>query len=390
MGQMKRRLAHGATVLVGSALALLAGLGEAQEVRHLYDAKGQLIAVIDLDGSAATYTWSETGNLIAITRTDASTISGPVGINLVSPNQGLPGDLVEIFGKGLADPTSVTFNGIAATPLTSTSTSIKTTVPSGATTGLIHVATALGAADSPSPFTVQTSMSVMPTSVSLLPTRTVQFSASGSASWFVNGIAGGNGQVGTVSSGGLYTAPGTGIFPLQVSVAAQSPGNPQNRAEATVTILPVPVARAARVSVALAGAPPQAVPLTGARVSLAVSQTPAQAAPLAAARVSLNRQPVITGVSPGSLARGSSNVTLTITGQGLANATALQFLRNGANDTLITYTNLTATPDGTQATATISIGSGAVIAGRVLQITAGGVTSTPAGTGTNVLQVTGP
>jgi YD repeat-containing protein len=361
-----------------------------QEVRYVYDPKGQLIAVIDADGSAATLTWDENANLIGVQRTDAGSISGPVGITLVSPNQGLPGDLVEILGKGLADPTSVTFNGVAATVVSSTSTSILTSVPVGATSGVVHVITALGAADSPSSFFVLTALTITPTSVSLLPTRTQQFAASGLATWTVNGIAGGNAQVGTVSSSGLYTAPGTGAFPLQVTVAAQSPGTPQNKAEAAVTTLPVPVARTARVSVALAGAPPQAAPLPAPRVSLAVSQIPAQAAPLTAARVSVNRQPVITGVSPGSLARGSSNVTLTLTGQGLASPTGLAFLRNGANDPLITYSNLTATPDGTQATATVTIGGTAVIAGRVLQITAGGVTSTPAGTGTNVLQVTGP
>jgi hypothetical protein len=147
---------------------------------------------------------------------------------------------------------------------------------------------------------------------------------------------------------------------------------------------------ASRVSLAVSQPPTQAAALSAPRVSLAASQPPTQATPLTARRVAVERQPVITGISPGSIARGSSNVSLTLTGQGLANATALQFLNNGTNDTLITYSNLAASPDGTQATVTVNIGSAAVIAGRVAQITAGGVISTPAGTGTNVLQVTGP
>ncbi len=401
---------------------------EAQEVRHLYDAKGQLAAVIDVDGSAATFQFDENGNLTGIQRTDASSIAGPVGITLVSPNEGLPGDGVEIFGKGLANPTSVTFNGVATTVTASTSTSLKTSVPSGATTGVIHVVTPSGAADSPSPFTVLATLTITPSQVSLLPTRTQQFTASGPATWTVEGLAGGSPQVGTISTTGLYTAPGSGLFPRLVTVAAQSPNNPTNKAEAPVTIVPVPVARTAWVSVTVAQtapratpllaprvsaagspAPPQAAPLRAnrvsavvsptptqasplraPRVSAVVSPTPAQAAPLAALRVAVERQPVITGVSPASLARGSANVPLTLTGQGLASPTALQFLRNGANDTLITYSNLTATPDGTQATVTINIAGTAVIAGRVLQITAGGLSSTPAGTGTNVLQITGP
>ncbi len=395
--------------LLGLFFHLLATSAEAQEVRHLYDAKGQLVAVVDADGSAARYSWDDSGNLVGITRLSPG--AGPVGISLVNPNAGRVGDTVEIFGKGLANPTSVTFNGVASAVTGSTSTYIKTTVPTGATTGLIHVVTPLGQADSPSAFTVLGAMTITPTTVQLPGGGTQQFTASEPVvTWTVNGITGGAPAVGAITPAGLYTAPSTGTFPLQVTVAAESPGNPLNRAEATVTVVLPPTGALARgVSAAIAGAPAQASPLGALGVSATVSPAPAQASPLGALGVSATispapaqampllalgvsgtREPLITAVTPASVARGATNLGLVLTGKGLANPTALAFLLNGVADTAITSTGLTATPDGTQASVTISVASTAAIAGRVLQMTAGGASSTPAGTGANVLQVTGP
>jgi len=129
----------------------------AQEVRYLYDPKGQLIAVIDVDGSAAVYAWDENGNLLGITRVDASGIAGAVGITLVNPPQGKPGDTVELYGKGFAATpaqNTLTFNGVAATVLAATPNYLMTTVPPTATTGLLHLVAPVGAADAPAPFTV--------------------------------------------------------------------------------------------------------------------------------------------------------------------------------------------------------------------------------------------
>ncbi len=70
---------------------------------------------------------------------------------------------------------------------------------------------------------------------------------------------------------------------------------------------------------------------------------------------------------------------------------ALQFLLDGSTDSSISVGPLTPNADGTQVTTTVTIPATAPIAGRVLRLTtAGGASSTPAGTGTNVLQVTGP
>ncbi len=63
-----------------------------------------------------------------------------------SPTKGAVGTTVTISGKNLKGATAVTFNGVAASVLSDSSTSIRATVPSGATTGPIAVTT-LGGTD---------------------------------------------------------------------------------------------------------------------------------------------------------------------------------------------------------------------------------------------------
>src|SRR3989304_1393530 len=79
--------AQAALFVASVVLGLYPALGAAQEIRYVYDPKGHLVGVIDLDGSAATWTWDENGNLMALARTLASSLPGNVGITLVSPNQ---------------------------------------------------------------------------------------------------------------------------------------------------------------------------------------------------------------------------------------------------------------------------------------------------------------
>src|SRR5262245_41881371 len=46
------------------AVLLLGSAAAAQEVRVVYDQKGQVVATIDVDGSAAVLTWDPNGNLL--------------------------------------------------------------------------------------------------------------------------------------------------------------------------------------------------------------------------------------------------------------------------------------------------------------------------------------
>ena len=99
------------------------------------------------------------------------------------------------------------------------------------------------------------------------------------------------------------------------------------------------------------------------------------------------RAPLITSMSPAAAARGAANLTVTITGSDLQGATVLDLLRNYVPDTAITVASLTATPDGTGATAVISIASTAAVGPRVVRIQTPAGTSTSVGTGGNVFTV---
>ena len=73
-------------------------------------------------------------------------------------------------------------------------------------------------------------------------TATVANSTNTAVTWTVNGIAGGNATVGTVSSAGLYTAPAQIPSPATVTVSALAVADPAVSASAVVTVVHVGVA----------------------------------------------------------------------------------------------------------------------------------------------------
>ncbi len=83
-------------------------------------------------------------------------------------------------------------------------------------------------------------MSLSPTAAAITLTRTQQFTATvpggGAATWTVDGIAGGNSTVGTISSAGLYTAGSAGGSAGVHSIAATSVANSTQSAAATVAV----------------------------------------------------------------------------------------------------------------------------------------------------------
>lgn len=114
-------------------------------------------------------------------------------------------------------------------------------------------------------------VAVSPTSASVALGNTRAFSAtvSGSANtgvtWSVNGIAGGSATVGTISGGGLYTAPAAMPSPAPVTIQAAAVANPASVSQATVTLTPpvaVSVAPSA-VSVPLGASQPFIATVTG-------------------------------------------------------------------------------------------------------------------------------
>ena len=85
------------------------------------------------------------------TAADAATAT----VDQLSPTYGRVGTVVDITGSGLTTATDVRFNGTdAGAPTVIDDTHIRSTVPSGATTGAVSVTTADGTVDGPS-FSVQ-------------------------------------------------------------------------------------------------------------------------------------------------------------------------------------------------------------------------------------------
>jgi hypothetical protein len=87
------------------------------------------------------------------------------------------------------------------------------------------------------------SVSISPTNTSLQVGQSQQFSAqvtgttNTGVNWLVSGILAGNTSVGTISSAGLYTAPGN-VPSSPVTVTAQSVANPNTYGSTSVTVTP--------------------------------------------------------------------------------------------------------------------------------------------------------
>ena len=62
--------------------------------------------------------------------------------------------------------------------------------------------------------------------------------AAAGVTWSVNGIAGGDALVGTIDSGGVYTAPGAVPSPATVTIRATSTSSPGANGTAAATIVP--------------------------------------------------------------------------------------------------------------------------------------------------------
>jgi YD repeat-containing protein len=334
-------------------------VAQSANVNYVYDPLGRLIAVIDAHGDVVVYQYDAVGNLLGIERVTVSGLPGSVAISLVTPPQGKVGASVTIFGKGFSSTpaqNAVAFNGTAATVTAAAPTRLVVSVPAGATTGSITLTAPLGNATSPSAFTVVAvtgPLAVTPGAVMLPPKGARQFTATlngtptSSVTWTVNGIPGGDASVGTITTGGLFTAPAWQALATGVTVAATHTEDATMTASATVTVaVPTPIRTVASVQVG----------------------------------------PAVTAVAPASGAKGSTGLGVTLTGVGFTGATAVGFRLGAAADTNITVSNLSVTND-TQLTLTVDVAAGAATGVRVIQVTTPSGASTVTGTGSNLFTV---
>jgi YD repeat-containing protein len=384
---------QGLAVIVFTALVAVPAtlLAEQPSISYVYDDLNRLAVVVDPQGNAATYTYDAVGNILRINRFDASRLPGTVGISLFVPSAGTVGTSVQVFGKGLAPGSTLSFHGTPATITDAAANRLMTTVPPGATTGPLSVSSAVGSATSAATFRVLGALAVAPATAQVSVGRLVQFrvTAGGTPTtnvrWSVNGMPGGDPASGTITADGLYTAPAAAPVPSTVMIAVAHRDDPANVAFGTVTILPPLFAfvEAPPVSVTLA-TPPASNRSVTAAVYVAVAD--AHTASVVAAPTSVAVDPVVTGVTPPSGLPGTT-APLTVIGRGLAGASALTFLRNNISDASLTATNLRVSPDGTQLTADVTLASDAPSGARVVRVVTPDGTSTAAGTDGNVFTI---
>ncbi len=402
----------GALSLVGT-FSVLGG-----QTRYIYDELGRLHAEVDDQGNVAIYDYDAVGNLLSITRRDATQTG--VSITFFSPEKGPEETEVTIFGAGFSPtPTDnqVTFNGTAAQVLSSTPTEIVTRVPSGATTGPIAVNNPGGSATSTTPFTVTAPIGVGidPATAIVIAGASRQFTATVTGAtnqdviWELDGIGT---LTGSISETGLYSVPSDFIGTAQVIIKARSVIDQTRSGTATVFVLPStplgPVV-SPQVSVTIVQTPSTTGPFIAPQVSVDVQQPEVQSGPFVAPQVAVEIEParvtsgpfvgphvsvaltpIISGISPSSGAQGATNLSVTFTGSGLAGATAISFLLNGAIDNSLTAVNVSANAQGTQVTADLAIGAAAPTGLRVVRITTPSGISPAAATGGNVFTVLGP
>ena len=368
---------------------------------YVYDANGRLHAVISPAGEAVVYEYDASGNITAIRRLPATALA----ILSFSPHSGIPGDQVTFIGLGFGDGVNnVSFNGASATIVSVTPTKVVAVVPEDATTGLVTITTPNGSVSTATPFTIA-GLRVTPSTASVKFGQTVQFEAEvlpatldQTVEWSVEGVVGGNVNVGTISANGIYTAPNTRFSALTIRatsvvdntrfgearVTVNDPNDIQSVFAPAVTVQrgisvnksawarPVAVQRGI-ASTSAAIARPVSVQLGNAATSAAIARA-------VSVRfndfldwyfpdmVSVTAGPYIQSISPGNFNRGTST-SVTINGVGLSGATALRFITaSGSIDTTITVSNISVSPDGSSLTATITVAAGSAVGSRLVII----------------------
>lgn len=151
------------------SLFLWIGMALAQSTNYAYDANGRVVAVTQKDGTSVEYTYDALGHVSQISNPIPA---GQLAIFSFMPTHGATGTQVTLTGQGfsatLANDT-VSFNGVAATVLSASSTQLVVSVPAGATTGPISVTVGNQTAATTSSFVVDDG-SVPPTITAVSPT----------------------------------------------------------------------------------------------------------------------------------------------------------------------------------------------------------------------------
>jgi hypothetical protein len=191
----------------------------------------------------------------ASTASPTSTGSAPVtilplpSISSVSPSPVSAGNFtLAVAGAGFIAGSIVSFDGAPLSTTFSSSTQLNATGNAPAPKVSVPVVVNTPDGEVSNTFYVNVvapppvSITISPTSASVRINRTKQFTATvqntqnTAVTWKVNGVAGGNSTVGTISTSGLYKAPNTVPSPAAVTVSATAAADPTKTASAAVTV----------------------------------------------------------------------------------------------------------------------------------------------------------
>jgi len=149
-----------ALIVLCAMLTPTGPLAQAPSIHYVYDELNRLVAVVDQQGNAATYTYDAVGNILRVDRFDATADMGGVAISLFTPSAGAAGATVQVFGRGFGasiTQNSLFFDGHAADIVAAAPNRLIARVPANATTGPLSVAAPAGSTSSWGPADWQTS-----------------------------------------------------------------------------------------------------------------------------------------------------------------------------------------------------------------------------------------
>jgi hypothetical protein len=179
----------------------------------------------------------------------AVTIIPLPAISSVTPSPIVAGSFtITVAGWGFTAGSVVSFDGAALPTTVVSSTQLSATGTASSQKSSIPVVVTTTDGESSSAFYVDVvappavSIGITPASATVRIGRTKQFTATVqntsnmSVIWKVNGITGGNGSVGTISTSGLYKAPSAVPNPAIVTVSATAAADTSKTASASVTV----------------------------------------------------------------------------------------------------------------------------------------------------------
>ena len=126
---------------LGALLALLSGPPAQATTYYTYDNLGRITQVVESDGTTTQYTYDANGNITSINRIAGTTT---LSIGSLSASSGAVGSSITINGSGFSSIASqdiVTLNGVAAQVTYASQNRLVVSIPAGASSGDIQVAT---------------------------------------------------------------------------------------------------------------------------------------------------------------------------------------------------------------------------------------------------------